>query len=391
MGLLDLIEEDETEGPFPDGVGQLPTGVMTEVPGRGTDQPLGGVLGREFAHVEPDVGPFVTEHQLGQGLGELRLADAGRPGEEEHHPRLQRLGRRLGTRQPHHRPHENVDAAAHCLVLPTDAAPDTFLGLGEPVTQRRLRPGILQDAHPIAPRSVLDAAHGSASRAAQPDYLDQAAQAHGSRLFGEPVRDLHDLIFSGLETDEPAGQRPCRSGALVQIRHRDGDPADSLVRRGQPRRQLPLVVDDPDDRVVSRRPVGPRQGVRRVRQLLAAGEELVLAGVQLQQRTNQPGCVVDHEHAAPAVPGLGHRTQGRRQRCQAQRPRPRTDPAGSSPPARTRHPDARSATRQRLRRPGRPGTRSAGGTTRGPRAAARTGAGRRARESGTCRAHPRTA
>ena len=83
VGLLDFVEQHDGVGPAADLLGQLAAFLVADVARRGADQPADVVLLHVLAHVDLDQGVLVAEHELGQGLGQQRLADAGRAGEDE--------------------------------------------------------------------------------------------------------------------------------------------------------------------------------------------------------------------------------------------------------------------------------------------------------------------
>src|SRR5690606_27604937 len=81
--LLDLGEEYDAERLAPDSLGEAPALLVSDVPGRGTDELADAVRLLELAHVEPDQGALAAEQLDGQLLGEERLADAGWADEQE--------------------------------------------------------------------------------------------------------------------------------------------------------------------------------------------------------------------------------------------------------------------------------------------------------------------
>ena len=78
MRLLDLVEQDHLIGPAADGLRQRATLLVADIAGRSADHAGDRVLLHVFRHVEPDHGGLVVEQELGQSLGQLGLADAGR-------------------------------------------------------------------------------------------------------------------------------------------------------------------------------------------------------------------------------------------------------------------------------------------------------------------------
>ena len=70
-------------GPAAHRLGELAALLVADVAGRGADQPGDRVLLAVLAHVDADHRPLVVEQEVGQRLGQLGLADAGRAEEEE--------------------------------------------------------------------------------------------------------------------------------------------------------------------------------------------------------------------------------------------------------------------------------------------------------------------
>ena len=76
--LLDLVEQDHRVRPAAHRLGQLAALLVSDVAGRGTDEPCHRVLLGVLAHVDADHGARVVEQEVGERLGQLGLADAGR-------------------------------------------------------------------------------------------------------------------------------------------------------------------------------------------------------------------------------------------------------------------------------------------------------------------------
>ena len=91
MRLLDLVEQDHAVVLAPDGFGQLAALVEADVAGRRPDQPRHVVALHELAHVDLDERVLAAEHELGEGLGQLGLPDAGRAEEDERADRALRV------------------------------------------------------------------------------------------------------------------------------------------------------------------------------------------------------------------------------------------------------------------------------------------------------------
>ena len=83
MGLLDLVEQQHAVGLAAHRLGQLAALVVADVARRRTDQARDRVLLHVLGHVDPDHRVLVAEQELGQRPGQLGLADARRPEEDE--------------------------------------------------------------------------------------------------------------------------------------------------------------------------------------------------------------------------------------------------------------------------------------------------------------------
>src|SRR4051794_16239630 len=83
VGLLDLVEEHHRERLAPHGLGELTAFVVADVARGRTHEPRHRVLLHVLAHVELDQRGLVTEEELGERLGGLRLPDSGRAEEDE--------------------------------------------------------------------------------------------------------------------------------------------------------------------------------------------------------------------------------------------------------------------------------------------------------------------
>ncbi len=83
MRLLDFVEQDHRVRLAPDRLGQLTTLFVADVAWRRTDQAGDRVALHELGHVDLDQVVFGAKHELGQRLGDERLADTGRAQEDE--------------------------------------------------------------------------------------------------------------------------------------------------------------------------------------------------------------------------------------------------------------------------------------------------------------------
>ncbi len=113
--LLDLVEQDHRERLAPHPLGELAALLVADVAGRGTHQPRDGVLLHVLGHVELDERVLVTEEELGERLGQLRLTDTGRAGEDE------RTAGALGVLQPGTGAPDRLGDSLDGLLLADDA------------------------------------------------------------------------------------------------------------------------------------------------------------------------------------------------------------------------------------------------------------------------------
>ena len=77
--LLDLVEQDHAVRAAADRFGQLAAFFVADVAGRRAEQAADGVPLAVLAHVDAHQRVLVVEHELGQRLRQLGLADAGGP------------------------------------------------------------------------------------------------------------------------------------------------------------------------------------------------------------------------------------------------------------------------------------------------------------------------
>ena len=126
--LLDLVEQHDAVGMRADRVDQQAALLEADVAGRRADEPRDRVLLHVLAHVEAD--ELVAELQR-ELLGELGLADAGRPGEQE------AARRPIGLAEPRARSLDRLRDQVHGLVLAEHDALERFLERPQPLAIRR--------------------------------------------------------------------------------------------------------------------------------------------------------------------------------------------------------------------------------------------------------------
>ena len=136
---------------------------------RRANQPRHGVLLHVLAHVEADE---LVAQQKRQLLGELRLADAGRPREQE------TAGGPLGLRQPGARSLDRLRDGMDGLVLPEHDAPQRLLERAQPLAVRRRR--LLVGNASRARRDALDVAGVDDRAAGVEPTVSAAAPRPGS-------------------------------------------------------------------------------------------------------------------------------------------------------------------------------------------------------------------
>src|SRR5258708_14464545 len=97
MGLLDFVEQNHLVGCALAALRQLSALLVADVSRRRTDQLRHGMLLHELRHIEADQRLLRAEQELRERPGYFRLADAGRPQEQEAADRTRRT---LQSRAP---------------------------------------------------------------------------------------------------------------------------------------------------------------------------------------------------------------------------------------------------------------------------------------------------
>jgi len=154
VGLLDLVEQDHPERLLPDRVGELTPGFEPDVARWCADEAVPGVLGGELAHVEAEVGGLVAEDHGRDRLGQLGLADSGRPGEEQHPAGPGRRPGRLRPGQPEGGPLEDVEGLGDGLLLADHPPGDAGLPRHDPLAQVLPAPGAVEHAQLVGADGV---------------------------------------------------------------------------------------------------------------------------------------------------------------------------------------------------------------------------------------------
>ena len=121
MRLLDLVEEHDLIRPAPHGFGQHTALVIADIARRRADQAGDRMFLHELGHVDADHRTVVIEQELGHGLGELGLADAGGTQEEE------RPQRTVLVIEPRTRPANRVGHRMNGGLLPDHPAMEVIL------------------------------------------------------------------------------------------------------------------------------------------------------------------------------------------------------------------------------------------------------------------------
>ena len=123
MGLLDLVEQHHRVALPAHGLGQLAALLEADVAGRRAHEAAHVVALHELAHVDLDERVLAAEHELGERLRELRLADAGGAQEDE------RADRSLGILQAGARAADGPRDGVDRLLLPDDTLVERVLHL----------------------------------------------------------------------------------------------------------------------------------------------------------------------------------------------------------------------------------------------------------------------
>ena len=165
--LLHLVEQHHAVGTPPHRLGELAALLVADVAGRRAHQARDRVLLAVLAHVDADHRPLVVEQELGQRLGQLGLADAGRAEEQERARRPVRVGD-AGPRPAH-----RVGDRLHRAGLADDPAaelglhPQQLAGLAlEQAPGGDARPGGHDIRHVVRADLFLHHRRGAQARAA---------------------------------------------------------------------------------------------------------------------------------------------------------------------------------------------------------------------------------
>ena len=248
--LLDLVEEQDAEGPLPDRVHELRAGVVADVARRRAHQARHGVLGRELAHVEPAVRLVVAEDELGQRLGPGSVLPTPVGPAKNSTPRgrvpvpdvcapVRFMTER--TRMP------RLFLTAVCWPLsrlPMISSPPRQL-----VAEVVLLPRVVRQADLEQPDRVGDLRQGQILFPGERVDREHAAQGDPLRHVGELPHQFLPLPFRQLAVvRETGGQAARHGGPRFPIRQGGRQRPQTLVAGDEPVRQVPHVVRDPDDR-----------------------------------------------------------------------------------------------------------------------------------------------
>ena len=83
MRLINLVEQQDAEWFLLDCVRKLSTRTVSHISRRRTDEPLIGMRLSVFTHIKAYHKFLISENDLGQRLGQLRLTGTGRPRQKE--------------------------------------------------------------------------------------------------------------------------------------------------------------------------------------------------------------------------------------------------------------------------------------------------------------------
>src|SRR5215210_293568 len=262
--LLDLVEQEHAVRLAPHGLGELAALVVSDVAGRGADQPRHGMLLHVLGHVDADHRLFVAEQELGERAGELGLPDARGAQEDE------RAGRPLRVLQAGPRAADGLRDRLDGGVLPDDALVELVLHAHELL---RLGFGQLEDRD-AGPHGddvgdlLLADLRALSGLAGTPLLLELALLVGELALLVAQVRSLFEL----LRLDRGLLVAPRRLDVLLEVavhgrgRHR----LDARARRG--------LVDEVD-RLVGQeavRDVAVRELGRGLERLVGDADAVVL-------------------------------------------------------------------------------------------------------------------
>src|SRR5829696_3147222 len=127
VSLLYLVQEQDAVGTAPDALGELASLLVANVAGRGPNQAAHSVPLLELAHVDAHHRRLVPEEGLGQGAGELGLADAR--GAQEH----EGADRAVGVRESGPCPADSLGNGRDGLVLSHHPLVQLLLQAHEPL------------------------------------------------------------------------------------------------------------------------------------------------------------------------------------------------------------------------------------------------------------------
>ncbi len=202
--LLDLVEEHDRVGVLAHPVHQQPALLEADVARRRADEPRDRVLLAVLAHV---VALELVAEVLRELLGELRLADAGRAGEEE------RPGRPLGRPEPGPRALDGRGHLVHRLVLPEHHALERFAERAQALPVGRGGLGLGDARHPgDDPLDLRDVHH-------PPSVLGRVEPKRRPRFVDHVDRAVRQPQVAQVPPGEARRhlERPVRVGDLVVL------------------------------------------------------------------------------------------------------------------------------------------------------------------------------
>ena len=130
MRLLDLVEQEHAIRTPANRLGELAAFLVADIAGRRTKKARDGVLLTIFGHIDAHQRILIVEHEPGERLGQLGLADAGRSNKDE------RSDRPAGILEARARPADGIRDGVDGLLLADNALVQTgfhlqeLLGLG---------------------------------------------------------------------------------------------------------------------------------------------------------------------------------------------------------------------------------------------------------------------
>ena len=275
MRLLDLVEEHHAVGSPPHRLGEEAALVAVDVAGRRAEQPRDRVLLHELAHVEARQRGLVVEEKLRERLGQLGLADARRPEEEERADRLLRIAQPDATTA-----HGLGRPPARASSCPTTRSREallhrrSFVRLALEHLRRPARRSTCRDhGGDVLLRDHVAHEHRALGARRVSSCFSSSASASRSGIAAEP--DRRPRVASSAAARSCVSSRRRRRSSLERASCGGQRPRASHLARGRAWRSRPRA---PCARARSRRRCRPRASALDLERLEAALDRVELGG-----------------------------------------------------------------------------------------------------------------